>query len=38
MKFITGQDRNQIPLFASSIEAAIDQDNEAIDRHVCGKP
>ncbi|MDO9256595.1 MAG: IS1182 family transposase [Bacteroidales bacterium] len=28
MKFITGQDRNQIPLFASSIEAAIDQDNE----------
>ena len=28
MKFIIGQDRNQIPLFASSIEAAIDQDNE----------
>jgi len=28
MKFITGNDRNQIPLFASSIEAAIDQDNE----------
>lgn len=28
MKFITGQDRNQIPLFASSLEAAIDQDNE----------
>src|SRR5665811_2165618 len=29
MKFITGQDRNQIPLFASSLEAAIAQDNEA---------
>jgi transposase len=28
MKFITGQDRNQIPLFASSLEAAIAQDNE----------
>jgi len=28
MKFIIGQDREQIPLFASSIEAAIDQDNE----------
>jgi transposase len=28
MKFIIGQDRNQIPLFAFSIEAAIDQDNE----------
>jgi transposase len=28
MKFIIGKDRNQIPLFASSIEAAIDQDNE----------
>ena len=28
MKFIIGQDRNQILLFASSIEAAIDQDNE----------
>jgi transposase len=28
MKFITGQDRNQIPLFASSMEEAIAQDNE----------
>jgi len=28
MKFITGQNRNQIPLFASSLEAAIAQDNE----------
>jgi transposase len=28
MKFITGQDRNQIPLFAFSLEAAIAQDNE----------
>jgi transposase len=28
MKFITGKDRNQIPLFATSIEDAIDQDNE----------
>jgi transposase len=28
MKFIIGQDRNQIPLFASSLEAAIAQDNE----------
>ncbi len=28
MKYITGQDRNQIPLFSSSMEAAIDQDNE----------
>ena len=28
MKYIIGQDRNQIPLFASSIEAAIAQDNE----------
>ena len=28
MKFIIGQDRDQIPLFASSIEAAIDLDNE----------
>ena len=28
MKFIIGQDRYQIPLFASSIEAAIAQDNE----------
>ena len=28
MKFIIGQDRCQIPLFASSIEAAIAQDNE----------
>jgi transposase len=28
MKYITGQNRNQIPLFASSIEAAIAQDNE----------
>ena len=28
MRFITGQDRNQIPLFASSLEAAINQDNE----------
>ncbi len=28
MKFLTGQDRSQIPLFASSLEAAIAQDNE----------
>jgi transposase len=28
MKYIIGQDRNQIPLFASSIEDAIAQDNE----------
>lgn len=28
MKYITGQDRNQIPLFAFSIEAAIGQNNE----------
>jgi transposase len=28
MKFVTGQDRNQIPLFATSLEAAIAQDNE----------
>ena len=28
MKYITGQDRNQIPLFASSMEAAIASDNE----------
>ena len=28
MKYITGQNRNQVPLFASSIEAAIAQDNE----------
>ena len=28
MKFVTGPDRNQIPLFASSLEAAIAQDNE----------
>ncbi len=28
MKYITGQDRNQIPLFASSMEAAIAPDNE----------
>ena len=28
MKFILGQDRNQIPLFASSLEDAISQDNE----------
>jgi transposase len=28
MKYIIGQDRNQMPLFASSMEAAIDQDNE----------
>lgn len=29
MKFITGKDRAQIPLFVSSLEEAIDQDNEA---------
>ena len=28
MKYIIGQDRNQIPLFASSLEDAISQDNE----------
>jgi transposase len=28
MKFITGKDRNQIPLFVSSLEGAIAQDNE----------
>jgi transposase len=28
MKYITGQDRNQIPLFASSMETAIAPDNE----------
>ena len=28
MKFIPGSDRTQIPLFASSLEAAIAQDNE----------
>jgi transposase len=28
MKYIIGQDRNQIPLFASSLEDAIAQDNE----------
>jgi transposase len=28
MKYIMGQDRTQIPLFASSLDQAIDQDNE----------
>ena len=28
MKFIQGEDRTQIPLFASSLEAEIDLDNE----------
>ena len=28
MKFITGKNRAQIPLFVSSLEEAIDQDNE----------
>ena len=28
MKFITGTNRNQIPLFASSIDETISQDNE----------
>jgi transposase len=28
MKFITGTNRNQLPLFASSIDEAISQDNE----------
>jgi len=28
MKFITGTNRNQLPLFASSIDDAINQDNE----------
>ena len=28
MKYIIGHDRTQIPLFASSLEQAIDQDNE----------
>jgi transposase len=28
MKYIIGQDRTQIPLFASSLDQAIDQDNE----------
>jgi len=28
MKFIQGEDRTQIPLFANSIDAAIDKDNE----------
>ena len=28
MRYITGQERNQIPLFASSLEDAIEQDNE----------
>jgi len=28
MKYITGQDRNQIPLFALSMEASIAPDNE----------
>lgn len=28
MKFINGINRNQIPLFASSIDASIAQDNE----------
>jgi len=28
MKFITGTNRNQLPLFASSIDEAIAQDNQ----------
>lgn len=28
MKFITGKNRSQIPLFVSSLEEAVDQDNE----------
>ncbi len=28
MKFINGTNRNQLPLFASSIDDAIAQDNE----------
>ncbi len=40
MKYITGQDRNQIPLFASSIEEAIEKDNEVriIDQFVASLP
>lgn len=40
MKYITGQDRNQIPLFASSIEEAIEKDNEVrlIDQFVNSLP
>jgi hypothetical protein len=28
MKFIIGKDRSQIPLFVTSLDEAIDQDNE----------
>ena len=28
MKYIIGQDREQMPLFASTMDAAISQDNE----------
>lgn len=40
MKYIAGQDRNQIPLFASSIEDAIEKDNEVrlIDLFVDSLP
>lgn len=36
MKFIIGKDRSQIPLFVSSLDEAIDQDNEVrlIDLYV----
>ena len=30
MKFINGTNRNQLPLFASSIDDAIAQDNEML--------
>lgn len=37
MKFIIGKDRSQIPLFVSSLDEAIDEDNEVrlIDLFVC---
>ena len=40
MKYVTGQDRNQIPLFAASIEEAIEKDNEVrlIDQFVDSLP
>ena len=40
MKYIAGQDRNQIPLFAASIEQSIAKDNEVrlIDQFVNSLP
>jgi hypothetical protein len=40
MKYITGQDRSQMPLFASSMEEAIEKDNEVrlIDQFVGSLP